>query len=91
MGVRAHVNVYGRVQGVFFRHSTRQKALSTGVNGWVRNLGDGSVEAVFEGEEAAVQHMVDWCRVGPDGSGVEDVKVGWGEKYEGVEGFTVRY
>jgi acylphosphatase len=57
--VRAHVLVSGKVQGVFFRQKTQRQALSFGVTGWVRNLPDGRVEAVFEGEEEAVKALVD--------------------------------
>jgi acylphosphatase len=59
--VRAHVVFEGLVQGVFFRANTRKCALSLGLTGWVRNRADGSVEAVFEGEEASVREAIDWC------------------------------
>ncbi len=72
---RVHVYVSGYVQGVFFRARTMQKAISLGVNGWVRNLPDGRVEAVFEGEKAAVEEMVEFCRQGPRGASVESVAV----------------
>jgi len=62
---RAHVFVSGKVQGVFYRDGTRQEAQRRGVGGWVRNLRDGRVEAVFEGPGEAVDAMVAWCRVGP--------------------------
>src|SRR6202022_3038739 len=62
--VRAHVFVSGKVQGVFYRDSTREEAQKRGVRGWVRNLRDGRVEAVFEGAPEAVDAMVAWCRVG---------------------------
>ena len=63
---RAKVRVTGRVQGVWFRQSTKQTATLHNVYGWVKNNPDGSVEAVFEGEENAVQAVVDWCRQGPE-------------------------
>ena len=91
MAARAHILVAGRVQGVFFRHSAKNKALALGVAGWVRNLPDGRVEAVFEGDEKAVREAVAWCGSGPDGARVEDVDVVWDEKPEDIEGFTVRY
>ncbi len=72
---RVRVVVYGLVQGVFFRQSTRRQAEALGVAGWVRNLPDGSVEAVFEGDAAAVGRLVEWCRRGPPGAEVEDVSV----------------
>ncbi len=61
--VRAHVIFAGRVQGVFFRANTRQFAEALGLTGWVRNTSDGRVEAVFEGEEAAVRDAIEWCEV----------------------------
>jgi acylphosphatase len=75
--VRAHVFVTGRVQGVSFRYATYHQARSQGVVGWVRNLLDGRVEAVFEGEEAAVRRLVEWCRRGPPGAYVEGIEVTW--------------
>lgn len=62
--VRAHVFVSGKVQGVFYRDTTKKEADRRGVRGWVRNLKDGRVEAVFEGDAKAVEDMVAWCRVG---------------------------
>ena len=74
---RARVRVNGSVQGVFFRVETRDRARSLGVSGWVRNLQDGAVEAVFEGSEEQVESMVEWCRRGPAGARVESVDVDW--------------
>ena len=74
---RAHVTIDGRVQGVNFRASAREQARTTGVEGWVRNLDDGRVEAVFEGPQAAVQHVVSWCYGGPSHARVEHVEVQW--------------
>ncbi|HEY3192831.1 MAG TPA: acylphosphatase, partial [Solirubrobacterales bacterium] len=62
---RRRVVVSGRVQGVFFRDTTRRRADAVGVAGWVRNTPEGAVEAVFEGESAAVEQLVDFCRRGP--------------------------
>jgi acylphosphatase len=62
---RARVRIRGRVQGVFFRAEASERARSLGLAGWVRNCPDGSVEAVFEGEDERVASMVDWCRRGP--------------------------
>jgi acylphosphatase len=67
------VVVEGRVQGVFFRDSCRTEALRVGATGWVRNRPDGSVEAEFEGEPAAVAAMVRWCRAGPPRAEVDSV------------------
>lgn len=89
--VRAHVYVSGRVQGVFFRANTRRLALKLGVTGWVRNLPDGRVEAVFEGEEGKVREIVDWCRRGPPGAIVSRIEVYW-EPYVGeFRSFTIRW
>lgn len=79
--IRAHVFISGRVQGVFFRQSTQLQAQSLGVKGWVRNLPDGRVEAVFEGKESAVKKLVDYCRHGPLAARVENVEVNH-ENYE---------
>jgi acylphosphatase len=86
--VRKRVIVHGRVQGVFFRDTTRRTAESRGVAGWVRNNPDGSVEAVFEGPEAAVASMVRFAREGPRGAIVEDVEV-HDERPEGLTGFRI--
>jgi acylphosphatase len=69
-----HVWIRGRVQGVFFRAEARARAESLGLAGWIRNAEDGSVEAVFEGDEERVRSMVEWCRRGPAGARVEDVE-----------------
>ena len=63
--IRRRVVVYGRVQGVFFRDSTRRLAVQHGLAGWVRNRPEGAVEAVFEGELFAVERLVEFCRRGP--------------------------
>ena len=86
---RRRVIVRGRVQGVFFRDTTRRMAHSRGVAGWMRNNPDGSVEAVFEGEAEPVESMVRWCREGPRGAVVEEVEV-FEEETEGLEGFRIR-
>ena len=86
---RAHVRVQGSVQGVFFRVETRDRARSLGVSGWVRNLQDGAVEAVFEGPEDRVDSMVEWCRRGPAGARVEAIDVDW-EDPAREEGFAVQ-
>lgn len=75
--VRARVLVAGRVQGVNFRASAQDHARNAGVVGWVRNLDDGRVEAVFEGTRAAVNRMVSWCYGGPRSARVDKVDVEW--------------
>ena len=87
--MRNRVVARGRVQGVFFRDSTRERAEAAGVSGWVANRPDGTVEAVFEGGDEAVARMVDWMGSGPSGASVERVEVSE-EEPEGLEGFEVR-
>jgi len=88
--VRAHVYVSGRVQGVYYRASTRDAAREEGVAGWVRNLDDGRVEAVFEGPEPAVEALMEWCHTGSRAADVDDVDVTY-EEPDGVDGFEVRW
>ncbi len=87
--IRAHVFISGRVQGVGYRYSTVDKANELGLSGWVRNLPDGRVEAVFEGTKAAVEEMIKWCHQGPRGAVVKDVAVEY-EAPEGLPGFEIR-
>jgi acylphosphatase len=87
--VRRRVVVRGRVQGVFFRDSTRREALRRGVAGWVANRADGAVEAVFEGAQSDVEALVRFCSDGPRGAVVKDVEV-TEEPPEGLSGFAVR-
>ena len=91
MKVRAHVWVSGWVQGVFFRSETRDEAKKRGVKGWVRNLPDGRVEAVFEGEEEAVEELIEFCRHGPPGARVRSVDVVWENCTGEFKGFDIRY
>jgi acylphosphatase len=85
--IRAHVFVSGLVQGVGYRYTTVQQARKLGLNGWVRNLTDSRVEAVFEGEQAAVEEMIRWCHRGPSAAVVKDVSIEI-EEMEGLSGFT---
>lgn len=87
--IRKRVVVHGRVQGVFFRDSTRRLAHQHGVAGWVANRWDGSVEAVFEGDDEAVDRLVRFVHDGPRGAEVERVEV-VNEEPEGLRGFSVR-
>ncbi|MHB8781262.1 MAG: acylphosphatase [Candidatus Geothermincolia bacterium] len=73
--IRRRVVIAGVVQGVYFRQGTRERALRSGVTGWVSNRSDGKVEAVFEGEEALVLEMVEWCRSGPRGARVDSLDI----------------
>lgn len=75
---RAELLITGRVQGVFYRASAQQEAQRLGVHGEIRNLPGGEVEAVVEGEKAAIEEFIDWCRQGPPSAEVENVRVRWG-------------
>jgi acylphosphatase len=86
---RSRVVVHGQVQGVFFRDSCRREADARGVAGWVTNRPDGAVEAVFEGDPAAVAALVDFCRRGPRSAEVDSVEES-SEEPEGLTGFRVR-
>ncbi|RNC65099.1 MAG: acylphosphatase [Desulfuromonadales bacterium] len=91
MNIRAIVTVIGLVQGVAFRHHTVQHACRLGVAGWVRNLPNGDVQGCFEGDEARVQALIEWCHRGPSRARVERVIVER-EPYRGeFNGFDVRY
>ena len=85
----AHVYVSGTVQGVYYRANTRDQARERGVDGWVRNLADGRVEAVFEGAPDAVEAMVEWCHTGSPRAGVDDVDVEYADP-QGETGFEIR-
>ena len=91
MKARAHVFISGRVQGVFFRSETKHEAAKHGVSGWVRNLPDDRVEAVFEGEQENVKKLVEFCKRGPLGAKVTRMDVTW-ETYSGeFRAFEIRY
>jgi len=89
--VRAHAVITGKVQGVWFRVETQQAARIRGVNGWVRNKMDGSVEAVFEGDEADVKATLAWCRKGPPHARISNVDVTWQEYSGEYADFDVTY
>ncbi|MDD3399488.1 MAG: acylphosphatase [Candidatus Pacebacteria bacterium] len=88
--IRAHVFVSGRVQGVFFRDKTRRKAEELNVQGWVRNLPDGKVEAVFEGAKESVEQMVDWVREGPAFAQVDNMELSWQDHTGEYNDFEIR-
>ena len=88
-GVRRRLIVHGRVHGVGFRVSCAERARARGVAGWVRNRGDGTVEAVLEGSRDAVEALVAWCGDGPRGAAVDEVQV-FEEEPEGLDGFAIR-
>lgn len=86
--MRSHVIISGRVQGVGYRYSTWEVANQLGIKGWVRNRSDGTVEAVFEGDEATVAKMIQWCHQGPPHAKVTQVAVE-SEPPENLRGFTI--
>lgn len=91
MKVRAHVYVGGRVQGVFFRSETQDEAVRRNVAGWVKNLPDGRVEAVFEGEKENVEKLVEFCKRGPPGARVTKVDVEWQNFTGEFKNFNIKY
>ncbi|ACI20820.1 MULTISPECIES: acylphosphatase [Thermodesulfovibrio] len=86
---RAHLFISGRVQGVFYRAFTEEIALSLRLNGWVRNLRDGRVEAVFEGEEEKISIAIQRCKEGPPHARVDNIEIIW-EEPEGLKGFEIK-
>jgi acylphosphatase len=89
--VESLLKITGRVQGVFFRQSTQEKAYAFGVVGWVQNCSDGSVEALFQGDKQAVDELVRWCQKGPDHAHVEKVSVLYSKACtDACDRFTIR-
>ena len=87
----AKVTVSGRVQGVWFRTSTKDTALSAGVRGYVRNLPDGRVEAIIQGQKVQVEPVIEFMRTGPPGALVREIEIEWREPERTYESFTVEY
>jgi len=87
---RALVRIYGKVQGVWFRANTKEMADKLGIKGWVRNVPDGSVEAVFEGDDEAVEEIIKWCHHGPPLARVDRVEVSY-EEPKGEKDFRIIY
>jgi acylphosphatase len=88
---RCHVLVSGRVQGVFFRQNTLERAKALGLKGWVKNTKDGKVEAVFEGEKEKIEKILEWMRKGPPFARVDGLEIEW-ENFKGeFEDFEIRY
>jgi len=88
---RANLLIEGRVQGVFYRAFTRSTAARLGLAGWVKNLYDGRVEAVFEGDRDLVEEAILQCRKGPPGAHVTDVDVSWEDFKGDLRGFEIRH
>lgn len=89
--VRAELIIHGRVQGVFFRASTRAEAESLSLKGWVKNLPLMRVEAVLQGPEEKVKQAIEWCQKGPPGAKVTRVEVKWDSPRSDLNGFQIRY
>jgi len=85
-----HLQITGRVQGVGFRYSMQREATRIGVRGWVRNCRDGSVEALVQGNDAAIAAITDWARHGPPGARVEEVRVANADAEENLASFEQR-
>jgi acylphosphatase len=88
---RVHVYISGRVQGVFFRSVTQQTAKGFNLTGWVRNMPDGRVEALFEGEDESVNKMLKWCHVGPPAAQVEEVIITKEPHTSEFRDFSIKY
>jgi acylphosphatase len=86
-----HVIISGRVQGVFFRANTKQQAEKLDISGWVRNTNDGKVEAVFQGNENAIDEIIKWCHIGPPLSKVVKVEVKKQKPTNEFDSFSIRY
>jgi len=88
---RVRIKVHGRVQGVFFRAHTQEKAESMGLTGWVRNTEDGGVEAIAEGDRGALEMLISWCHHGPPSAKVHNVDVEWARATGEFRSFRVTY
>lgn len=89
---RADIRIAGIVQGVCFRYSTKRKADELGLSGTVRNMPDGSVRIVCEGDEETITRLIEWCRLGPRGARVDRVDAEWMESSShGCTGFSITY
>ena len=89
--MKKHIFITGRVQGVGFRHFTRKNAEALGVTGWVKNLPDGRVEAVFQGDEEQIEELVERCKKGPVASYVQSIEVSKESDDEDFEDFSVEF
>ena len=91
MKIAKRVIISGRVQGVFFRANTKQKAEQLGITGWVRNTSDGKVEAIFEGDENSVKEMISWCRHGPSLARVDNINIKENKATSEYTDFKIKY
>jgi acylphosphatase len=83
--------VSGRVQGVFFRQNTLEKAQTLNLKGWVKNTEDGKVEAVFEGDKEKIKKILEWMRIGPPLAKVENLEIRWEDFKDEFENFEIKY
>jgi len=90
-GARTHVLISGRAQGVFFRENTQRKAKKLRITGWIKNLSDGRVEAVFEGDKKPVEKIINWAKRGPILAKVESIDIEWQEYKNEFSDFEIRY
>ena len=88
---QAHVYISGRVQGVNYRYYTRQRAIELNIYGWVRNMIDGRVEAILQGDESQIMKMLKWCEKGPPSARVVDVEVDWEPPDEPFSSFEIKF
>ena len=88
---RARVIFHGKVQGVFFRANCQRRALELGIIGWVRNLPDGTVESIMEGDRDIIQQLIDWCKISQPFARVSYVDVEWEEAISDCKTFKIRY
>ncbi len=88
---RIHLIISGRVQGIFFRHNTNKVANKLGLTGFVRNLPDGNVEVIAEGDEEKLKELIAFCKKGPEGAYVEDIKIEYGKPKKEFSAFSIKY
>ncbi|MBI5152679.1 acylphosphatase [Candidatus Peregrinibacteria bacterium] len=88
---QAMLKISGRVQGVFFRAETQEKALSLGLTGWVRNNDDATVEVCAQGDEASLARFIKWCEKGPTGARVDKIEKTWQEPTPSLTDFKIIY
>ena len=89
--MRIRIKVYGLVQGVFFRFNTKEKAKELGLKGWVKNMEDGSVEILVEGNEEKIKELIEWCKSGPGMARVDKVDVEEDVTKEKLKKFEIKY
>ena len=86
---QARLIISGKVQGVFYRASCQEVAQRLGLTGWVKNLPDGNVEVLAQGEKEKIEKLIEWCKKGSDGARVDDVEIKWNDVINNFEGFVI--